>query len=282
MKSAIIQSLQLADVNRPTIDFVIEELFKNAGDSMIQVRKACLGTLERLRARAHNTNITYLRARNILPLFYFFLQDAAPELRTVAIQSIHSFGPQGELLLIEGLTKDKNTVIRQECARGLSMYGSHTFRALIFGLRDVEESVRTATANAIRKAFQPTDVINEFREKHHQKPAIICAIKEILNLNYWYGKETRSFLEEILNYFQNEINVNRSQDTTTNLTTLNGTMTDGMQDASLGIDMNPTRKNVMRVEDGMGVTDPLRRTFNDFQTFEKNNLSDNKSQKSNK
>ena len=31
LKAAIIQSLELADVDRPTIDFVIEELFRNAG-----------------------------------------------------------------------------------------------------------------------------------------------------------------------------------------------------------------------------------------------------------
>ena len=60
----------------------------------------------------------------------------------MALQSIYSFGPQGELLLIEGLTKDKNPTIRIECAKGLSIYGAHTFRALIFGLRDTEEAVR--------------------------------------------------------------------------------------------------------------------------------------------
>ncbi len=37
----------------------------------------------------------------------------------MALESIYSFGPQGELMLIEGLAKDKNPVIRGECAKGL-------------------------------------------------------------------------------------------------------------------------------------------------------------------
>ena len=60
----------------------------------------------------------------------------------MALSSIHAFGPQGELMLIEGLTKDKSPQIRAECAKGLALFGPHTFRAMIFGLRDVEDSVR--------------------------------------------------------------------------------------------------------------------------------------------
>ena len=50
---------------------------------MIQVRKACLITLERLRMKSQANNITYLKSKNILPLFYYFLQDPAQEMRTV-------------------------------------------------------------------------------------------------------------------------------------------------------------------------------------------------------
>lgn len=97
---------------------------------MVQVRKSCLITLEKLRSKSQGNNITYLKSRNILPLFYFFLQDPSSEIRDVtsdkfsvivqmALQSIYSFGPQGELMLIEGLAKDKNPLIRSECAKGL-------------------------------------------------------------------------------------------------------------------------------------------------------------------
>lgn len=54
---------------------------------MIQVRKACLITLEKLRMKAHSNNITYLKSKNILPLFYYFLQDPSQEIKSVKIPS---------------------------------------------------------------------------------------------------------------------------------------------------------------------------------------------------
>ena len=50
---------------------------------MLQVRKACLATLEKLRVKAQNNNITYLKPKNILPLFYYFLQDGSNQIREV-------------------------------------------------------------------------------------------------------------------------------------------------------------------------------------------------------
>ena len=50
---------------------------------MVQVRRACLITLEKLRLKALSNNITYLKSRNILPLFYFFLQDVDAEIKSV-------------------------------------------------------------------------------------------------------------------------------------------------------------------------------------------------------
>lgn len=58
------------------------------------------------------------------------------------MRSIFAFGPQGELIFIEGLTKDKSVIIRQQCAKGLGLYGPKSFRALLFGLRDIDESVQ--------------------------------------------------------------------------------------------------------------------------------------------
>ena len=52
---------------------------------MLQVRKACLATLERLRVKAQSNNITYLKPKNILPLFYYFLQDHAYQIREVTL-----------------------------------------------------------------------------------------------------------------------------------------------------------------------------------------------------
>jgi len=96
----------------------------------------------------------------------------------MALQSIYLFGPQGELMLIEGLAKDKTPIIRAECARGLGnpinplfssthlitgLYGPHTFRTLLFGLRDNEEIVRLATAATLKSRFSPEIIIQAFK-----------------------------------------------------------------------------------------------------------------------
>lgn len=60
----------------------------------------------------------------------------------MTVNCLKRFGPQAELIFIEGLTKDKNPLIRSECAKGLGALGPQNLRALLFGLRDVEEQVR--------------------------------------------------------------------------------------------------------------------------------------------
>ncbi|KAL4445474.1 hypothetical protein ABPG74_004548 [Tetrahymena malaccensis] len=211
LKTAIIQAFELANVQKPTIDFIIEELFKNASDKMIEVRKACLQTLEILRNRAQDSNITYLKSRNILPLFYFFLQDSSPEIRQLALQSISSFGPQAELMFIEGLTKDKNPIIRQECAKGLGALGVQNFRALLFGLKDVNEGVRKSTALAIKSNFVAEQIIEEFSDKQNQRPALLCNIKDIFALQFYMDEDCKIILEQILQAFGETVyNINNS------------------------------------------------------------------------
>ena len=60
--------------------------------------------------------VTYLKARNLLPFFYKRLADKNKNVRESCILCIQNFGPQGELMFIEGATKDRNTAIRAECA----------------------------------------------------------------------------------------------------------------------------------------------------------------------
>jgi len=43
--------------------------------------------------------------------------------------------------------------------------GVQNFRALLFGLRDVEENVRNSTAKAIRSNFTVENIIEEFKNK---------------------------------------------------------------------------------------------------------------------
>jgi len=88
-------------------------------------RKAALISLDILRKKAledsdtSEPKITYLRARHLLPFFYRCLGDKEKEVRKCALVSIQNFGPQGELLFIEGVTKEQNVTIRAECATGL-------------------------------------------------------------------------------------------------------------------------------------------------------------------
>lgn len=60
----------------------------------------------------------------------------------MALEAILGFGPQAELIFIEGITKDKNPIIRAESAKGLGKLGVQNFRVLLFGLRDLDENVR--------------------------------------------------------------------------------------------------------------------------------------------
>ena len=83
VKTAVIEALGIANVGKPTIDFVIEEVFKHSGAESVMVRKACLGTLSKLRMRSQKSEITYLKSKSILPLFYYFLQDSHNEIREV-------------------------------------------------------------------------------------------------------------------------------------------------------------------------------------------------------
>lgn len=45
--------------------------------------------------------------------------DKSAEVREVARLSIKNFGAHGELLFIEGVSKERNSLIRAECALGL-------------------------------------------------------------------------------------------------------------------------------------------------------------------
>lgn len=57
LRSCIVRALALANVNNASIDFVIEMLFKVAGDKKVDIRKAAITSLDILRKKAsHNTD----------------------------------------------------------------------------------------------------------------------------------------------------------------------------------------------------------------------------------
>lgn len=74
------------------------------------MRKASIISLDILRKRAASRldQVTYLKARNMLPFLYRCLMDKEKPVRDSALQCIQNFGPQGELMFIEGLTKESN------------------------------------------------------------------------------------------------------------------------------------------------------------------------------
>ena len=116
LRECIVRALALANVSNPNIDFVIEVLFATSKDKNASVRKSSLLSLVILHKKTPNDQVTYLKARHLLPFFYRCLNDKDKQVRSCALLCIQNFGPQGELMFIEGVTKDRNFQIRQECA----------------------------------------------------------------------------------------------------------------------------------------------------------------------
>ena len=77
-------------------------------DKKADIRKAAITSLDILRKKAqYNTDqVTYLKAKSLLPFLYRSLTDKDKGVRASALLAIMNFGPQGELMFIEGVTKE--------------------------------------------------------------------------------------------------------------------------------------------------------------------------------
>jgi len=82
-------------------------------------------------------------------------------------------------MFIEGITKEKNPMIRSECASGLGRIGPSTFRTLLVALHDESTMVRDSVCAAILKNMTPEAVEEEFKDKSYQCQTIACSIREI-------------------------------------------------------------------------------------------------------
>ena len=202
LRVGAVKSFAQANVFHNNIDFVVETLFKLSGDRLSNVRNEVLNSLNLLTERANN-QVTYLKPRTVLPLYFRMLRDSSKEVRATAIRCIVNIGPQGQLMLIEALTKDQNPQMRAQAARGLGMFGPCTFRSLLLGLHDSHPSVRKATASTIAR-FSPEAISDEFWERVPQRQSIKCAIKEILALPYSLPGLCGNLLKEILTMLTNE------------------------------------------------------------------------------
>lgn len=87
--------------------------------------------------------IPQLRRRQLLPALFQALKDPDIDVRVTAASSLALSGPQGILLLVEGLQRDYSAAVRAACAVGLSSpaVGTKASRVLMLALRDKNTEV---------------------------------------------------------------------------------------------------------------------------------------------
>ena len=86
-------------------------------------------------SKIEGNNLAHLNPKNLLPFYYCFLDDSSAKIRSLAANTILSFGSQAELLFIEGMTKG-TPLTKIECIKCLGYLGVQNFRAIVLGLRD--------------------------------------------------------------------------------------------------------------------------------------------------
>lgn len=202
LRSGAVRALAFANVFNVNIDFVVEALFQLANDNMPSIRCEVLLTLKTL-AEKSKLQVTYLKPRMLLPLYFKFLKDPAREVRDAATIGIVSSGPQGQLMLIEAMTKDENFNIRSQALKGLGLVGPSTFRSLLLGLHDPHPSVRKSASDTIH-TFKVEEINEHFWEKNSQRQSMKCAIREILKLPYPLPHNTSTLLRELLEILEAE------------------------------------------------------------------------------
>ena len=201
--SSITKSFSYLNLNSNNIDNIIQllcqKLYYNTSSN---IRKNCLYSLRKLsnRLKKYNPNLDlsennkyiYLTEKNIIPLFYEKLKDKEFKIQKYAIDCILEFGPKGELIFMEGLLKDKNPIIRLNCAIGLCLSGVHTFRTLINkGLFDNNAGVRKNIQGAIIHFLNIEEIIHYYKKKDQ-----LMSLKILLNEYLEKGEDiTENFLQ---------------------------------------------------------------------------------------
>ena len=91
----MVRALALSNVSNVSIDFVIEMLFKTARDKNAQIRKSSIISLDILRKKSMSLSdqVTYLKAKNLLPFLYRCLMDKDKGVRICSLLGITNFGP---------------------------------------------------------------------------------------------------------------------------------------------------------------------------------------------
>lgn len=191
--------ISYAQINSPLIDTVVECLFSTSKDKIPLVRRSVVRSLGVLSSRAQNS-ITYLRPRSLLPFLYNFLKDSEQCVREMAADVLASFGgPHGELLLIEGLLKDPNPLIRASAATGLLKIGPSTIRTLLLALYDKDPMVFKSVTTAL-ETIGVSAIVDCLRMRpKKQKFSVVQAAKEILLCPYILpAKNLKVILQQII------------------------------------------------------------------------------------
>ena len=204
LRTSIVRSLGQANVSTNNIDYVVETLYKLSSDQNPSVRKEALLSMKSLAERA-KSKLTYLKAKTLLPLYLKYLKDQVKEIRDICVECIVAVGPQGELTLIEALTKDSNHIVRAQAAKGLGLIGPGSFRTLVLGLHDSHPYVRKSVASTIYKHFSSRNLADEFLGKATQRQTLRCAIREVMSLPYPLPLGCGNVLKEFLSLIENEL-----------------------------------------------------------------------------
>ena len=213
LKSAVIRSYIYADITSPNIDFILESIFKLGNNEFTSVRKACIFTIHELASRA-NESITYLKKKNIIPFYYEKLKDKDVNIQGYAINCLKSLGPEGELVFIEGFTKDNNYLTRINCGLGLADSGIQNMRTLLLGLQDKNKNVRNAIEKVMIVKMPISEVVNYFSNEG-QLNSLKITVKELLNKKNRLQTVTIGYLEKLLSSIEecedNNNNINNNE-----------------------------------------------------------------------
>ena len=200
LKSAIVRALAYTDITSTNIDFIVECIFKQGKNSFSLVRKSAIFSIRVLAEKAEE-KITYLKRKNIIPFYYDKLKDKDTNIQSYAINCIKSLGPQGELIFIEGFTKDPNPIIRTNCGIGLAESGVQTLRTLLIGLHDENDTVRNTIEKVIVVKMNIPDVVSYFSAQD-QLGSLKISIKDILEKNKNLSMFTVNYFNQLLNYIE--------------------------------------------------------------------------------
>jgi hypothetical protein len=215
LKTAVIRGYSYADITSPNIDFILESIFKQCNNEFSAVRKACIFTIHELAERAQE-NITYLKKKNIIPFYYEKLKDKDINIQGYAINCIKSLGAEGELIFIEGFTKDSNYLTRINCGLGLADNGIHNMRTLLLGLQDKNKNVRNAIEKVIIVKMPISEVVNYFSNEG-QLMSLKLTVKELLDKKNYLQLVTMGYLEKLFSTIEeyeenNAVNKNIKKD----------------------------------------------------------------------